>query len=219
MKKRVLLWVIVILGLGLLVYGLTKLPTKPADDTNTSDTPATLTDITSSDHVEGPMQAKVTLIEYGDYQCPACGSYYTAVRTAVGDYKDTVRFVYRNFPLYQIHKNAKNADYAAEAAAKQGKYWEMHNMLFEKQTEWSESTDAKEIFHGYAIRLGLNSEQYEKDFGSSQIHALVDSHYSQGTRVGIESTPSFFLNGKKIQPGPTYPAFRAVIEEALAATK
>src|SRR6185369_17631925 len=122
-----------------------------------SDTPAP--PITASEWSKGPKDAKVTLIEYGDFQCPACGTYYPMVKKINEEYGDKVLFVFRNFPLYTIHPNAGISAQAAEAAGLQGKYWEMYDLLFQKQDEWSSSNPAKAVeehFNGYAQSLGLD---------------------------------------------------------------
>lgn len=154
------------------------------------------------DHVFGNTKAKVILIEYGDFQCPGCGSAHPIVKTLSEKYKDEVAFVFRNFPLTQIHPNARAAAAAVEAAGMQGKYWEMHNLVFENQTEWSNAsaTDRGELFASYAQRAGLDKKSFNailKD-ESVLINKKIDFDRALGSKLGVNSTPTFYLNGKKL---------------------
>lgn len=172
-----------------------------------------------SDHSKGNQNAKITLIEYSDFQCPACGVYYPLVKQVYLDYKDSLILVSRNFPLKQLHKNAENAAHAAEAAAQQGKFWEMHDLLFERQKEWSDQADVKKIFVQYAKELKLDSQKFENDFSSREVQKKIDADYESGMKAGVNATPSFFLNGKKIDVPRDYQEFRQIIEDALSQTK
>ncbi|MBI2063796.1 MAG: thioredoxin domain-containing protein [Candidatus Yanofskybacteria bacterium] len=155
--------------------------------------------VSSSDWVTGNQESSVILIEYSDFQCPACGAYYPLVNKLIKEQGENFKFVYRHFPLQQ-HPNAKPAAYAAEAAGKQGKFWEMEAMIFENQNNWSGSKNADDIFRGYAGSLGLNLEQFDADRKSEEAKNKVDADSQSGVRAGVNATPTFFLNGKKIQP-------------------
>lgn len=167
----------------------------------------------TTDWVEGASlkDAKVTLIEYSDFQCPACGAYYSMVKKLSQEFKN-VSFVYRNFPLSQ-HANAWPAAQAAGAAGKQGKFWEMHNMLFDNQNAWSGSTSPEEIFNAYAKTLGLDMNKFKDDSNSAEIKAKIESDYQSGANQ-IDGTPTFFLNDKKIQNPQNYDDFRNIILQA-----
>ncbi len=156
-------------------------------------------------------EAKVTITEYSDFQCPACGSYYPMVKRLGTDFKN-VTIVYRHFPLPQ-HKNARAAAQAAEAAGQQGKFWEMHDMLFENQNFWSDSNSPEEIFSTYAQKLALDLEKYKSDFNSSAAKTKITSDYQSGANE-IDGTPTFFLNNKKIQNPRSYEEFRSIIQQA-----
>ena len=120
-------------------------------------------DVSLDDHIRNGAQAKVVLVEYGDFQCPACGAYEPLVQQLLSKHVSDVQFVFRHFPLTQIHKNALLAAKYAEASGIQGKFWEMHDVLYARQKEWSDSLNAKDLFNGYGKDLGLNVAKLETD--------------------------------------------------------
>lgn len=181
----------------------------------------TTTPITSADHTKGPSNATVSVIEYGDYQCPACGAYEPMVEQLESAYSGKVLFVFRNFPLTQIHQDAMPAAEAAEAAALQGKFWEMHDLLYKDQATWSD-TPADQVFvkyyNGYAQSLGLNMTKFTADVSSSAVSSRIQTDVSAANSASVDHTPTFFVNLKQI-PNPTsYQQFAAVIDAALAAS-
>lgn len=171
--------------------------------------------LASDDWMRGNENAKAVLIEYSDFQCPACGSYYPLVRALHDEFGDSLLVVYRHFPLSQIHANAELAARAAEAAGTQGKFWEMHDLLFERQKEWSSDRNASGTFAAYAGTLGLDTGRFINDFNSQEIKERVRRDYQNGFRAGIAGTPTFFLNGKKIQNPRSYEEFKKIISESL----
>lgn len=177
---------------------------------------ASLIDAVSAvDHVKGNSNANVVLIEYSDFQCPACGAYYPLVRKLSEDYASDIAFVYRHFPLQQ-HPNAIPAARAAEAASLQGKFWEMHNILFEHQDAWAAETDPSSVFAGYAREIGLNEEQFAKDSTADAGRDHAKDDFQSGLRAGVNATPTFFLNGKRIENPRSYDGFKAILDEAIA---
>ncbi|MEK7642272.1 MAG: DsbA family protein [Patescibacteria group bacterium] len=168
------------------------------------------------DNVKGNKDAKVVLMEYSDFQCPACKSYYPIIRQLVTEFGGEIAFVYRHFPLTSIHPNAEFAARAAEAAGKQGKFWEMHDLLFEKQGEWASSNDIVKIFADYAILLTLDKEKFDTDWRSKEIKNLVSAQRVHAVKSGLSGTPSFFLNGEQIQNPASLDEFRNIIKQALA---
>ena len=173
---------------------------------------------TAADHTKGAANAKVTLIEYGDFQCPACGYFHPIVEQVMARYGDRISFTFRNFPLEQLHKNAMAASQAAEAAGAQGKYWEMYDKLYDTQKAWSDLDDATETFAGYAKDLGLDVEKFKSELTSKKYESKVRADYQGGVTLGVNSTPSFYLNGTKIQSNPqSYGGFQALIDSALQA--
>jgi len=180
--------------------------------------------ITSTDHAHGDATAKVTLIEYGDYECPACGEYEPLVQQLFKSYGDRVLFVFRNFPLYQIHPFAMISAQATEAANLQGKYWEMHDLLYAKQSEWSTNTSlspsdvVSKYFNGYAQSLGLDVTKFDTDINSDAVKARVQSDLALGNTAQIDHTPTFFVNDVQI-PNPQSEAdFQKALDAALASS-
>lgn len=139
----------------------------------------------------------VTVVEFGDYQCPACGQAYPITKQLLSEENGKMTLVFRNFPLTQVHKNALTSAYAAEAAAKQNKFWQMHDKLYETQSEWSESSTAPDIFAKYASGLGLNVDQFKQDEASDAVKATVKADMDDGTALSIQGTPTFYVNGQQ----------------------
>ncbi len=152
-------------------------------------------------HIVGSTKSGVTLVEYADYQCPFCGQYHPLVKQVIETYKDRIQIQFRNLPLLQLHKNAFAAARAAEAADKQGKFWDMHDLIFQTQAVWSQSDSAARIFEGYATQLKLNVTQFKKDVASSAINDTINADIAEFKKTKAPmSTPTFFLDGKKIEP-------------------
>ena len=189
-------------------------------------------------HYEGDLTSKVTLTEYGDYQCPVCENYSQAVQQVQEKYNDTVRFQFRNLPLLQIHPNAFQAARAAEAAALQGKFWQMHDTLYASQnyTQWAydtstgnvSSADPTKYFASYAKNIGLNVTQFTKDYKSSKVNDRINADIAAFKKTGQdEATPSFFINGKYYPNSdfvdasgtPSVDAFSKVLDKALKTAK
>lgn len=173
---------------------------------------------TLSQHVEGKGSSGVTLVEYGDYQCPACQAYYPTVKAAVAQFNDQIKFQFRNFPLTSIHQNAFAAARAAEAADLQGKFWEMHDTLYETSNYqvWTTASDPTVQFNQYAQNLGLDLAKFKADFASSKVNDLINADMAEGGRLGITGTPTFFVNGKQVEINNDISAFEKVIKEAIA---
>lgn len=170
-----------------------------------------------TNHTRGAGTANVNLTEYGDFQCPACGQYFPVVEQVYEKYKDQITFQFRHFPLVSLHPNAFAASRAAEAAGKQGKFFEMYSQLYINQQVWSSSSSPTKIFEGYAKDLGINVDQYKKDFASTAVNDAINADMAAGNKLKLESTPSFVLDGKKIEnPAPTVEAFSQIIDEAIA---
>lgn len=174
--------------------------------------------VVSSDWSKGNANAPVTLVEYGDFQCPACAAYHSVVRQITSEIPDKVRFVYRHFPLTNIHNKAWNAAKASEAAGKQGKFWEMYDLLFVNQTKWEGQSisEFNKTHEGYASQLGLNLEQYKKDFSSLEVEQLVKDDQVLGNKFGVRGTPSFYINGVYTELPGSYERFKAIIEGEAA---
>jgi protein-disulfide isomerase len=150
--------------------------------------------VSERDHANGPEDAPVTLVEYGDYECPYCGMAYQVVKSAQRELGKQLRFVFRNFPLAEAHPHARNAAQAAEAAAAQGKFWEMHDALFEHQ----EALEAEDII-GYAKSLGLDMAKFAKDLQDATYAKRVREDFRSGVKSGVNGTPTFFINGSRYE--------------------
>jgi protein-disulfide isomerase len=169
-----------------------------------------------TNHLFGQGESGVKLIEYGDYQCPFCGQFYPIVEEVKKKYEEQITFQFRNLPLVQIHQNAFAAARAAEAADKQGKFWEMYNLLFQNQQAWSSSNNARPIFDQYAQQLGLNVDQFKTDFASEAVNDAVNADIAEFEKTGHKkSTPTFLLDGKKVEP-KSLEDFSKLIDEAIA---
>ena len=180
-----------------------------------SDENKKLLEVVSDDYIKGNKDATVTLVEYLDFECEACGAYYPLVKQLSEEFKNDVRFVNRYFPL-PGHKNGMPAALAVEAAARQGKYWEMHDLLFDNQKSWGEKqTPDPAIFEGYAKQVGLNMDQYKKDVASPEVRDRVNRDKNSGTKIGVSGTPSFYLNGEKIPNPKTIADFKTFIQAAI----
>jgi protein-disulfide isomerase len=145
--------------------------------------------LSDRDHAQGAPDAPVTLLEYGDYECPHCGRAYPIVKEVQRRLGRRLRFVFRNFPLNEVHPHAEHAAEAAEAAASQGKYWEMHDTLFEHQSALGD----RQLL-GYAVTIGLVAEQFAKELASHEHTRHVRADFLGGIRSGVNGTPTFFIN-------------------------
>lgn len=174
-----------------------------------------VTSIEPSDWAVGAENPKAELVEYSDFQCPACASYEPLVQELRREFKDELRFAYRHFPLTQIHQNAVLTAKAAEAAGRQGKFWEMHDLIFEKQAEWSTSAAMRTLATAYAKELGLDIARFEADIDLKEIEEKIEDDYAGGLRLKVNATPTFFLNGVKMKNPGSYADFKKQVEEAI----
>lgn len=149
-----------------------------------------------TNHIEGQNKANVTLVEYGDYQCPICEAYYQPLKQAAAQYNDQIHFQFRNLPLSAIHQNAFAAARAAEAAGLQNKFWQMHDKLYDNQNDWNTQSSPLDVFSRFAQQIGLNVAQFKEDYASSKVNDAINADLSAFNKTGQEkATPTFFLNG------------------------
>ncbi len=158
----------------------------------------------------GPIQ----IVEFGDFQCPACGVTEAAVERLLKDYDGKVTFYFRHFPLPQ-HPNAQAAAQASEAAAVQGKYWEMHNKLYATQKDWENTADPTDIFVGYAKDFGLDTEKFKKALADKTYQTVIDQDTADGTALGVNATPSFYFNGEQYTGGTSYAELHDKVDSLL----
>jgi len=152
--------------------------------------------VSEKDHVQGGESSSVEIVEFGDYECPHCGDAYPIVKEIQETFGDQIKFVFRNFPLQQAHPLAFPAAMVAEGAAAQGKFWEMHDAIFENQYRLSE-----EIFDELAETIGLDLDKFKEDSESDEIRQKVEDDFESGVRSGVNGTPSFYVNGTKFDGG------------------
>lgn len=148
--------------------------------------------------VKGNPNAALKITEYSDFQCPACGQTYPVLKTLVDEFGDQFELEYKHFPLRQIHPNAQIAAQATEAAGIQGKFWEMHDLLFDMQSEWSTALKPKKIFEGYAADLGLSVAQFASDLDSDAVKEKVNQDAAEAASMRLPGTPSFVSGGEQI---------------------
>ncbi|HXV27061.1 MAG TPA: DsbA family protein [Candidatus Paceibacterota bacterium] len=195
--KRVLLWVIVLGVLAGGAWGLYKASERAAVPAGDGTLAVAVTD---DENIRGPVDAPVTLVEYSDLQCPACKAFHPVLQQLMEDSGGTVRLVYRHFPIRNIHANADLAARAAEAAGLQGKFWEMHDRIFDEQGTWSgrSSQGARDAFLSYAQELGLDTARLEADMDSDAVKDAVQADLDGALAAGVNATPTFFLNGAQM---------------------
>jgi protein-disulfide isomerase len=143
------------------------------------------------DHVQGPSAAALTLVEYGDYQCPYCGAAYPEVKRVQKELGNKVRFIFRNFPLTRMHEYALNAAETAEAAGAQGKFWEMHDFLYEHQSTLNDP----QVALGFAKKLGLDTQKFQQELSQHKYQSRIKEDFNGGVRSGVNGTPTFYVNG------------------------
>ncbi|HYW73155.1 MAG TPA: thioredoxin domain-containing protein [Pyrinomonadaceae bacterium] len=170
-------------------------------------------------HVRGNPNAAVTVEEFGDFQCPTCGTYYAELKKIEGEFGDKLKVIFRELPLLPMHEHALMAAQAAEAAGLQGKFWEMHDLLYENQTKWVTEKDLVPVFADYAKQVGLNPDQFMKDLNGETVAQRIFQDGKRAHSLGLKGTPSFFVNGKEATGDQWRPeGLRQMIKDALAAS-
>lgn len=209
-KIKTISWTLIV---TVIIAGLVWLSVSGTQEKET--TTDTILTVVNDDYVKGPENAPVTLVEYLDFECESCGAYFPLIKRLEGEFSNDVKVVTRYFPL-QGHKNGLPAALAVEAAARQDKYYEMHDLLFTEQKNWGEKPVADPvIFEKYAQQLGLDLVQFKKDVMSQSVKDRVRRDMDSGTKLGNTGTPTFYLNGEKIQNPRTYEDFKTLIQAAI----
>ena len=206
-RKSLITWAVVVTVMGLII-------TLGIIGAQSSTHSGQIPGLGADDHVRGSRQAAVQLVEYSDFQCPACGAFEPLVAQVSKYYGDKVAVVYREFPLRQTHRYAQLAAQAAEAAAEQNKFWEYHDLLFARQKSWAGAINVDPVFRSYATELGLDEEQFVADYNSQKVIDRIDQDVRSGTNANIPGTPTFFLNGKRISP-QSFNDFKKLIDQQL----
>ena len=212
--QRFFNWGIFIVILGLIIWGLVAAGNKaPGQATNPSSPIALNKPISSADWTIGSSSAPVTIVEYADFQCPACQTYAPLITQLLAAEGGKVYFAYRYFPLPQ-HQNAVSSARAAQAAGLQGKFWEMHDKLFANYAEWQDNSDPTSIYLGYATAIGISTTTFYKDYSSTAVADVVSNGYQESVANDLSYTPTFFVNGTRIVNPQGYDAFKKVIDDA-----
>lgn len=214
--KNILLIVGSVLGLFILLFVAYTMTSQPQETYFES-----LRTVSAADHTKWSDKKNVILTEYSDFQCPACATYFDLIK-GLDETSDenkaifeNVTFVYRHFPLDQIHPNAREAAWAAEAAAKHGAFYPYHDILFSRQSEWADLGDPSDQFVKYAEELKLDLEQFKKDSSSDSVKYKVQKDYLSGMEVDVQGTPTFYLNGTKIRSPQSVEELRQVLLDAI----
>ena len=163
------------------------------------------------DHIQGPTEAGVTLVEYGDYECPYCGAAYPIIKEVQSRMGERLRFVFRNFPITTSHPHAEQAAETAEAAATQGRFWQMHDLLYENQKRLRDPD-----LRDYAERLSLDVERFDKELAEHVHAARVREDFMSGVRSGVNGTPTFYINGARHDDSYHVETMVAALERAAA---
>jgi protein-disulfide isomerase len=166
--------------------------------------------VNNRDHIAGPEGAPIELVEYGDYECPHCGRAYPIIKSLQKKLGDKLKFVFRNFPLAEAHPDATHAAIATEVAGAHGKFWEMHDIVFENQ----ESLEDVYLVR-YAAKIGLDMSAFKSDFDDPQFREKVESDFESGIRSGVNGTPSFYINGQKFNGDWEEKHFLAYLQSIL----
>ncbi len=185
--------------------------TIPGDQAASAKRPA------ESVHIRGNSNATVTLEEFGDFECPSCKNLATFLDQMVKEYHPRVRLIFRNFPL-PMHQHARDAALAAEAAGLQGRYWEMHDMLYREQPVWSSSNDVRTLFISYAETLGLDLHQFKSDMESDKVRGHIEFDQARAKSLGVETAPSLFVGKREMDANDRNPeGVRRLVDEAVKA--
>ena len=220
MKRYIPLAIIVIVLIAAVVGGMILLRSSRQASNSNAPTPDPALDVKGAEppHLRGNPSAPVTLEEFGDFQCPSCGTYYPELKKIEAEFGDKLRVIFREYPLIPMHEHALMAAQAAEAAGLQGKFWEMHDKLYETQTQWTPAKDLVPIFADYAKQIGIDPDRFMKDLNGEQVAQRI---FQDGKRVhalGLQGTPTFLVNGQEAKGDQWKPdGLRQMIKDAVAA--
>ena len=220
MKRFLPFALIAIVLIAALAVGFILFRSSQQSRNSNNPTPDPATEVRGADppHIRGTANAPVTVEEFGDFQCGACGSYHPELKKIEAEFGDRLRVIFRQLPLVPTHEHALLAAQAAEAAGLQGKFWEMHDTLYENQKAWAEAKDLVPIFVDYAKQIGLNPDQFMKDLNGDKVAARIFQDGKRAHSLGIKSTPTFFVNGKEAKGDQWKPdGLRQMINDELRA--
>ena len=213
--KNILFWLASIICLVLLTWGMISLASPNSSNESQSE-------LTTNENIKGNPEATITVVEYSDFQCPACRTYYALTKQLTEDMGDEIKLIYRHFPLEKSHPQARLAATAAEAAALQGKFWEMHDLLFENQREWNNqnTNDVISTFNQYASKMNLEEEKFDSCLRNGKYIEEIQKDLDDGRAYGISGTPGFFVGNDQIgfielKGAQPFENFKKVIDSQL----
>lgn len=206
--------IVIILTVGVAAGAAVYLSRQP-EDTSTTATASLSADLQGGGRFRGPEDAEVTLVEFGDYQCPSCAAYHPFVKEILNRYPNQLRLQFHHFPLVSIHPNALAASKAAEAAGEQGHYWEMHDALFDYQSQWASAPDPKPVFAAIANKIGINGAILVQAMENPQIQERVLGDVQRGDKANVQAVPTFLINGQQVHVRLSMEEFVQVIEANL----
>ena len=215
MPKMLKPLIVIVLAAAVAISAAVYFSSKPAEQpgTDTAGTPKLVNN--GGGHTRGPADAKITLVEFGDYQCPSCGAYHPVVKELLARYPQQVRLEFHHYPLISIHSNAMAAAIAVEAAGEQGRYWEMNDLVFERQPQWSESKNVEQDFLAMASRLGLDQNAFMQAMRSPAIQDRILMDVVKAREANVEAVPTFFIDGEQVHAPLSISAFVDIIEARL----
>jgi protein-disulfide isomerase len=199
MPKAIKPLIVIILAVGV-AAGAAVYLSRGSDETATTSDAPTHADIKGGGHFRGPISGEkpeLTLVEFGDYQCPSCGAYHPLVKEILDRYPKQLRLEFHHYPLISIHPNSMAASMAAEAAGEQGHYWEMHDALFEYQMQWANSPNPEAMFIAMASRIGLNQNAFMQALRSPELQQRILKDVERAQEAKIDAVPTFFINGER----------------------
>lgn len=219
-KQNMTKWVVIgissVLFLALFVGLIIAAKTKKQSNQTAA---TTSTSFENTGHIKGNATAAATLTEFADFQCPACKAYHPIVNSLMGLYPDDLKLQYKQFPISAIHRNAVAAGVAAEAAGRQNKFFEMGDILFDNQADWEGLPAPQDKFIQYAKDLKLNIDKFKKDIQDKSLIAVIEEMRNEGIKKGVNATPTFFINGKKITNPSDISAFQKIVDAELDVKK
>lgn len=213
--NQIVFWSAIVIGVGLVVTGMIYVVSKQR--TLPARVDATIgSSMTDSDWIKGNRNAEIIITEYSDFQCPACAFYQPILKEIISEFDDRVALVYRHFPL-PMHRHAETMAYAAEAAGQQGRFFEMHDLIFENQRNWTNSSPSavRDTISQFANGLNLDIEKFNTDFESRELRNRVDASVAEAVRSNISYTPTLFINGELLTNPNNYAEFRSLIVNKL----
>jgi NhaA family Na+:H+ antiporter len=220
MKRFLPFVLIVLVAIAAIGVGWVLLRSSQQSRNQHTPTPDPATEVRGAEppHVRGNANAPVTLEEFGDFECGACGSYHPELKKIETEYGDKLKVIFRELPLVTMHQHALLAAQAAEAAGLQGKFWEMHDKLYDDQVTWTKKSDLVPVFVDYAKQIGLNPDQFMKDLNGEKVAARIFQDGKRAHSFGLKGTPAFFVNGKEATGDQWKPeGLRQMINDALRA--